>query len=321
MIDKQTLNTCIQRLAGGRNRTRFAPSPTGYLHNGHLLAMLWVSAIAERFDADIYLRIEDHDQSRSRPIFVTSIMEDLKEMGAEFSGGLTTAELTPTSIYLQSNQKEKYRNVAIELLERERAYWCDCSRAEIKARQSISRKNEELVYDGFCRERGLQPSLEKPLTLRLKVSPTEEVAEDLFLQKIVQSPYKQCGDFSLWDRFDQPTYQFCCVLDDLEQKMNVIIRGEDLLGSVGRQLYLKRVLVAEKLAEDLEQIYAHHPLIVDENQAKLSKRQLSASLRSQIENNESVQTILNSILMSMGIFKKVSNYRQACLALRKAYLD
>lgn len=242
-------------------KTRIAPSPTGHLHLGHALHILCVQGMAQNFGADIVLRLEDHDQSRCRPEFAASILEDLTWLGVS----------VPTNPWRQSTRSQVYQTHLEDLMRRGLIYACLCTRKDIQ--QSLDQESGELRYPGTCRDQGVK--FDHPgSALRLRMPSSMISYVDLFLGKRQENPAEQCGDVVIRDRLGQWTYQFAVVIDDLEQKINLIIRGEDLVSSTARQLAMRKIL--NPLQPD--PLFAHHPIIRNSSGAKLSKRILSEGL-------------------------------------------
>ncbi|MEM7040321.1 MAG: glutamate--tRNA ligase family protein, partial [Bacteroidota bacterium] len=224
---------------GGRIITRFAPSPTGYLHLGHVVNMVYVWGLAARLDAEVIVRLEDHDRGRCRPEYRAAILENLEWMGLKTAheSWASLREDVRRSPYMQTNRTAHYEAVIAKLREQGLVYACDCSRKSIRARTGQP-GGEEIRYDGHCRGRGV--SEEGPHTLRVRLPEGEVEFEDVCLGKMVQVPAEQCGDLPLIDRNGNYTYQLCVVADDIEQGVDFIVRGEDILSSTGRQLLLGR---------------------------------------------------------------------------------
>ncbi len=243
--------------------TRLAPSPTGHLHLGHVLHIMYVQSIAANLEADIRLRLEDHDQSRCRPEFEASIIEDLAWLGVTI----------PTNQWRQNLRHDVYQKNLEDLMRRKLVYACSCSRKDIQ--DITGQGNGELSYPGTCRQKGLDLTQEGT-SLRVIMPNADIRFKDLFHGEVTQNPAYQCGDIVIRDRFGQWTYQFAVVIDDLEQGINLIIRGEDLLSSTARQIALQKILRAD--APNMS--FAHHPLITNKQGEKLSKRLLSESIRS-----------------------------------------
>ena len=245
-----------------RPRTRFAPSPTGYLHLGHAVNAVYVWGLARALGGTVLLRVEDHDRARSRPTFEQALLDDLDWLGLEPDLGSTAELRGGPSPFRQSDRPDRYAGALLALAGRGLLFGCDCSRREIDAEVGGT-FNRETRYPGRCRTRGL------PLegsAVRLRIEPGGERFEDALLGERVQEPAAQCGDLLLRDRLGQWTYQFAVVVDDLEHGVDLVVRGEDLLESTGRQLRLGRLLGRQEAP-----VFLHHPLVRKPDGAKLSK--------------------------------------------------
>jgi glutamyl-Q tRNA(Asp) synthetase len=236
-----------------RPLTRFAPSPTGYLHLGHVVNALWVWGVARALGGRVLLRIEDHDATRCRPEFERALLEDLEWLGF----------LPDAAAPRQSDSTAAYSDAVSRLSAAHHVYGCECSRRTI-AREVDDVFGEETRYPGRCRHLGLMPG--KGRGTRVELGPGGEEFEDALLGPQAQDPDGQCGDLLLRDRLGQWTYQFAVTVDDLRQGVELVIRGVDLLGSTGRQMRLARMLGRTGPA-----VFLHHPLIVKPDGAKLSK--------------------------------------------------
>lgn len=235
--------------------TRFAPSPTGPLHIGHVANAVWVWGIAQATGGRVILRIEDHDRGRCRPEFEAGILRDLEWLGLE-----------PEEACRQSDHDDRYREALERLAAAAPVYRCECSRKAIAARfGDAAGAGGELWYPGTCRNKGLGAGPGRGVRV---VLPDQEIAwYDLLQGRIVQRPSRQCGDLLVRDSHGNWTYQFAVVVDDLEQDVDLVIRGDDLTGSTGRQ-----ILLAGLLGRQTPPAWVHHPLIRDDSGAKLSKR-------------------------------------------------
>lgn len=260
--------------------TRFAPSPTGHLHLGHLVNAVCVWQWAQRVGGRVRLRIEDHDRDRSRPEFESSILDDLEWLGllpdepsiAEFRNGPCDGR--------QSDHPERYVEAFQRLQRAGRLYGCDCSRADILRRTGRTAANvptlegdgDELRYDGHCRDRGLPT--DACFGVRVRLDPGVETFDDELLGPQRQEPASQCGDLLVRDRVGCWTYQFAVAVDDLVDGITDVIRGRDLLASTGRQIQLARLLGRLHPAR-----FHHHELILNADGKKLSKSRRDTGLR------------------------------------------
>jgi len=244
-------------------RTRFAPAPTGQLHLGHAVNAIHVWGLARAFGGQVLLRFEDHDRTRSRTEYERGILDDLDWLGLVPDVGETAAFRAGPFPLRQSDSASRYE-AALERLDRAGlAYACDCSRRDI-AQEVPDVFGEEMRYPGRCRARAVDRSTAK--ARRVMLAPGIEKFDDLRLGLMAQEPAAQCGDLLARDRLGQWTYQFAVVVDDMEQGIDVVIRGEDLLSSTGRQIHLGRLL-----GRDRPPSYLHHPLILKPDGSKLSK--------------------------------------------------
>jgi glutamyl-Q tRNA(Asp) synthetase len=241
--------------------TRFAPAPTGYLHIGHVVNALYVWGLARAFGGRVLLRIEDHDRGRARDEFVEAIDEDLAWLG------VVPDERVPA----QSTRTARYEEVLAALDAEALVYQCDCSRREL-ARIIADDFGKETRYPNRCRERHLAP--DATLARRVVMEPGGETFDDLRLGVQTQSPFTQCGDFLVRDRRRQWTYQFAVTVDDFDQGVDLVIRGEDLLASTGRQLRL-----AELIGRRTMPRFYHHALVMHPDGEKLSKSRGDTGVR------------------------------------------
>jgi glutamyl/glutaminyl-tRNA synthetase len=241
-----------------RPLTRFAPSPTGYLHLGHVVNAIYVWDVARALGGRVLLRIEDHDGLRSRPAYERALLEDLAWLGFDADAGCVR----------QSDEPQAYEQAFQRLTQSRHVYACDCSRREIAAAASIGDEavftNEEVPYSGRCRTRGL--AVEAGRGLRVEIADGRERFVDATLGPIEQTPASQCGDLLIRDRDGFWTYQFAVTVDDCRQGIDLVIRGEDLLSSTGRQIRLARML-----GRPTPPVFLHHPLLLKPGGAKLSK--------------------------------------------------
>jgi glutamyl-tRNA synthetase/glutamyl-Q tRNA(Asp) synthetase len=235
--------------------TRFAPSPTGYLHLGHIVNAIYTWGVARALGGRVLLRLEDHDRIRSRPEYEEAILDDLDWLGFDADDGRTP-------LCRQSDTPEIYRHVLNDLRRTQHVYACDCSRTDIGGER----------YAGRCRNRNLTETPGRGL--RLVLPETAVVARDLLAGPIEQTPSEQCGDLLLRDRDGNWTYQFAVTVDDRRQGVTLVIRGADLLPSTGRQ-----VLLGQMLGRATAPVLLHHPLILGPRGEKLSKSARDTGVR------------------------------------------
>jgi len=243
--------------------TRFAPAPTGWLHLGHVVNALHVWGIARERGGRVILRIEDHDRTRCRQQYADAILEDL-----EWLGFIPDCIAPPQS---SRERTERYEAALEQLRAAGLVYACDCSRRDI-AMDVPDRFGEEMRYPGRCRDRGL--SFDSTPARRVRMDDGIETFVDERLGEQHQSPAEQCGDVLVRDRAGNWTYQFAVVVDDLDQGVDLVIRGEDLLSSSGRQIRLGRLL-----GRMVPPRFHHHALVKNPDGSKLSKSAGDTSIR------------------------------------------
>ncbi len=233
---------------------RFAPSPTGPLHFGSLVAALGSYLQARRHQGRWLLRIEDIDPPREIPGAVSSIMTILDTYGFEWDGPVT----------YQSQRHALYEDVLHQLRSKNRLYACDCSRKIIA--ETNPRGNPQR-YPGTCRNRGLRHRHgATPCSLRLRTEDTILSFNDLVQGLIRHNIYRENGDFILFRRDGFYAYALAVSIDDMQQGITEVVRGNDLLDSTICQIYL-----IQQLGGTVPD-YAHLPVVNNVEGKKLSKQ-------------------------------------------------
>jgi glutamyl-tRNA synthetase len=237
-------------------RTRFAPSPTGYLHIGSVRTALYAWLYARHHGGDYILRIEDTDRERSTRAAVDAILGGLAWLGLDAD---------EPAIY-QTQRFGRYREVLDQMLAAGSAYRCYCTREEIDAmRAEAQARGEKPRYDGRCRA-GDRVRADVAPTIRFKNPPEGEVVvEDLVKGRIVFDN-AELDDLVIARSDGTPTYNFTVVVDDADMRITHVIRGDDHVNNTPRQINIFRALGAEP------PVYAHLPMIHGPDGAKLSKR-------------------------------------------------
>jgi len=268
---------------------RFAPSPTGALHLGHLqtllLGWLQIRAAGGRF----ILRIEDIDRARTRPGASEAIVRDLGWFGFDWDEGPDVGG--PAGSYVQSERTDLYREAMAGL---PGTYPCTCSRKEARAAAGAPDPvSREWPYPGTCRAQRSHPG--RPESTRIRVDPVEVRWDDRWLGAQAQDPSRACGDFILWSKAGEPTYQLAVVVDDIAMGVTEVLRGEDLLHSTARQILLYRGLGADVPR------FAHVPLRRDEGGQRLAKSRGSPGLAELREAGEDPRAVLGEVAVELGI--------------------
>jgi glutamyl-tRNA synthetase/glutamyl-Q tRNA(Asp) synthetase len=257
------MTTIAARLEGRGVVTRFAPSPTGRLHLGHVVNAVFVWGAARASGGRVLLRVEDHDRQRSRPEFERAILDDLDWLGFEPDDPPTSAFRAGTCAGRQSDRQAVYERALEVLAARGLVYACDCARRSWSSADGGG-PGEEMRYPGVCREKGLP--MGPGVGLRVRLAAGDERFDDLRHGPQVQVPAEQCGDLLVRDRRGNWTYQFAVTVDDQTQGVTLVVRGDDLLASTARQIQLARLL-----GRDDPPHFLHHPLVMKTSAQKLSK--------------------------------------------------
>ena len=260
--------------------TRFAPSPTGLLHVGGVRTALYSWLYARRMGGRFILRVEDTDRERSTEEAVRVILEGMAWLGLAADEGP----------YYQTQRFDRYRDVIGQMLASGHAYRCYCTKEELDAlrEQQIARK-EKPRYTGLCRDRteprpGVQP------VVRFR-NPTEGtvVVEDL-VHGTVTFQNSELDDLIIARSDGTPTYNFCVVVDDKDMGITHVIRGDDHLNNTPRQMNMLRALGATP------PVYAHVPMILGPDGAKLSKRHGAVSVLQYEEEGYLPDALLNYLV-------------------------
>jgi glutamyl-tRNA synthetase len=261
-------------------RTRFAPSPTGFLHIGGLRTALFCWLYARRHAGVFVLRIEDTDLERSTPEAIQQILDGLEWAGLVHDEGP----------FYQTKRFERYKDVIEELLAAGKAYRCYCSKEELEQMraQQIAR-GEKPRYDGRWRERtdalpGVAP------VVRFKNPLTGEVIVDDVVHGHVVFQNSELDDLIIARSDGTPTYNFCVVVDDMDMQITHVIRGDDHLNNTPRQLNMLLALGARP------PIYAHLPMILGPDGAKLSKRHGAVSVLQYRDDGFLPEAVLNYLV-------------------------
>lgn len=238
--------------ANSQYRGRFAPSPSGPLHAGSLVAAMASYVHARQHRGAWLLRMEDVDETRTRPGAADDILRTLDSLGFEWDD----------KVIYQSQRKERYAEVLEHLVDSGQAYPCACSRADVAENGSLG--SEGWIYPGSCRE-GI-PAGKTARVIRLRTNDEPVSFQDLIAGAQSQRIESEVGDFVIRRADGYTAYQLAVVVDDGDQGITHVVRGADLLQSTARQIYLQRLL-GLPCPE-----YAHTPLVLDEQGRKLSKQ-------------------------------------------------
>ena len=277
--------------------SRFAPAPTGFLHLGHILNALHVWGVTRAVGGRVLLRIEDHDRQRSRVEYERAILEDLDWLGFVPDDPTTDAFRAGASHGRQRDRHQVYAAALARLRADGMLYACECSRRErrvvMAAPSGGTQPDAELRYDGRCSAKGLEWRAGRGIRARLAQSVERFV--DLRHGAEEQRPSEQCGDVLVKDRDGNWTYQFGVTVDDMEQGVSLVIRGDDLLASTGRQLQLARLLGRQEPPR-----FLHHALIMKSATRKLSKADRDTSVHDMRAAGCSVADVIGRAMHAAG---------------------
>ena len=262
-------------------RTRFAPSPTGYLHIGGARTALFSWAFARRHCGTFVLRIEDTDLERSTPESVQAILDGMKWLGLDWDEGP----------YYQMQRMDRYREVVQQLLDEGKAYYCYASKEELDALREAQRaRGEKPRYDGRWRPENAKgrtpPAGVKPV-VRFKNPLDGEVTFNDLVKGPITFRNSELDDLVIARADGTPTYNFCVVVDDWDMKITHVIRGDDHVNNTPRQINILRALGAEPPQ------YAHVPMILGADGERLSKRHGAVSVMQYAEEGYLPEALLN----------------------------
>ncbi|MBF0403735.1 MAG: glutamate--tRNA ligase [Nitrospirae bacterium] len=261
-------------------RVRFAPSPTGYLHIGGARTALFNYLFARHHNGKFILRIEDTDRSRSTDEYIEAIIDGMKWLNLDHDEGP----------FRQTDRTELYRQYVTRLLKEDRAYYCYCSAEELESKRKLAAAaGKPPRYDGTCRDLK-NPIAEIKPTVRFKMPLYgSTLVDDLIKGKIV---YENTvfDDFIIMRSDDTPTYNFVVVVDDIEMGITHIIRGDDHLNNTPKQIH-----IYEAFGKTPPK-FAHLPMILGSDKARLSKRHGATSVQAYREMGYLPEALLNYLV-------------------------
>ena len=261
-------------------RTRFAPSPTGFLHIGGARTTLYNWLFARRHKGDFVLRIEDTDEVRSTGDSVTAILDSIKWLGLDWDEGpiTETTDKGPHSPYYQMQRVHIYRKYLDQLVAAGKAYKCYCTKEELDAMRKLAQLEKRPPrYDGRCRDltpdqQKAQEQAGKKFSYRFKM-PQEgaTIVEDKIRGNVSFENNLQ-QDLVIWKTTDGPTYNFACVVDDHLMEIGFVVRGDEHLSNTPSQIQIYYALGWQP------PVFAHLSMILGPDGSKLSKRHGATSV-------------------------------------------
>ncbi len=268
--------------------TRFAPSPTGYLHVGGARTALFNWLWARRTGGTFILRIEDTDQKRNTPTAMQQVMDDLRWLGIQWDEGPEVGG--PSGPYLQSQRKHIYDQHIRRLLDEHKAYYCFETSEELDTmRERAEGQKGNLTYlrpEKFPDEDDVRKAREqgRPVTVRFAVPQHEPIVVQDVIRGVITFAPGEIGDFIIQKNDGFPTYNFACVVDDRLMNITHVIRGQEHLNNTPGQQVLWRALFPDVPLP----AYAHMSVTVSDTGGKLSKRERPKALREAIKAAENI---------------------------------
>jgi glutamyl-tRNA synthetase len=261
-------------------RTRFAPSPTGVLHLGSVRTALFCWLYARHHGGQFVLRIEDTDRERSTAENVKAILDGMEWLGLDANEGP----------YFQTDRFDRYREIVDQWLERGKAYHCYCSKQELeRLRAEQMERGEKTRYDGRCRGRTEVREGVSPVVRFKNPLDGEVVVEDQVRGRVVFDN-GELDDLVIARSDGSPTYNFSVIVDDFDMQITHVIRGDDHLNNTPKQMNMLQALGADI------PVYAHLPMILGPDGAKLSKRHGAVDIREYREQGYLPEAMLNYLV-------------------------
>ncbi|EGT5207176.1 TPA: glutamate--tRNA ligase [Cronobacter sakazakii] len=262
-------------------KTRFAPSPTGYLHVGGARTALYSWLFARNQGGEFVLRIEDTDLERSTPEAIEAIMDGMNWLSLEWDEGP----------YFQTKRFDRYNAVIDEMLAAGTAYKCYCSKERLEAlREEQMAKGEKPRYDGHCRHSHEHHADDEPCVVRFANPQDGSVVFDDQIRGPIEFSNLELDDLIIRRTDGSPTYNFCVVVDDWDMEITHVIRGEDHINNTPRQINILKALGAPV------PLYAHVSMINGDDGKKLSKRHGAVSVMQYRDDGYLPEALLNYLV-------------------------
>lgn len=306
-------------------RTRFAPSPTGYIHLGNV----WVAFLnwfwTRQQGGQVVLRMEDIDRQRCHPAYAKALLDDLEWLGLDWDEG--PGQMYEYGSAVQSERMPFYQACLDRWRRKGAVYPCYCTRADLRRIASAPHPGESTpAYDGHCRNLSAEEraGYSRPPSWRIRMTTEEVHFSDLFYGEQRKTLHAGSDDFVLARSDGMIAYQLAAAVDDGAMKISHVFRGNDLLSSTAGQVYLIQTMGYAV------PVYAHVPLLVDRNHIRLSKRQHGITIRDLRNEGISADEIIGQLLFWAGAISQktplsaaqaVTNIDFAdCTALNQPYI-
>lgn len=276
--------------------SRIAPTPSGYLHLGNVFNFVLTAVITKANKGHLLLRIDDLDAERKRIEFIEDIFEQINWLALPIDEGPSGTNDFETH-YTQLKKANHYLQYIKKLSHT--VYACQCSRSD------ILNENQSPIYHGKCLPLQLDQN-NTDHTLRVHVpKSTMTTFEDLHMEHTTIDLYSDMGDFILRRKGGLPSYQLVSTVEDIESRVNLIVRGEDLIASTAAQMYLRAGLDVSPPPRLL-----HHPLYKDDSNKKLSKSDNALSLKYMRQHGLKLAQLYGHLSKQLGFEGKASNFNE-----------
>lgn len=262
-------------------RTRFAPSPTGYLHIGGARTALFSWLFSKKNGGEFILRVEDTDRERSTDESVEAILQAMQWLDLDYDEGP----------YYQTQRFDRYHEVIQQLLDKDQAYYCNCSKERLEALRNDQMANKQKPrYDGCCRDKGLTPHDQPDLVVRFRNPQQGEVIFNDLVKGEIRVSNRELDDLIIARSDGTPTYNLTVVVDDSDMNITHVVRGDDHVNNTPRQIN-----IFHALGVDIPQ-FAHVPMILGEDGKRLSKRHGAVSVMQYQEEGYLPEALLNYLV-------------------------
>jgi glutamyl-tRNA synthetase len=262
-------------------KTRFAPSPTGFLHVGGARTALFCWLFSKKLGGTFVLRIEDTDRERSTEASVQAILDGMHWLNLDYDEGP----------YYQTERFDRYADAIQQLIDQDDAYYCACSKERLEAlREGQMAAKQKPRYDGCCRDLGLKPDGKSELVVRFKNPQQGEVAFTDHVKGCVTVKNSELDDLIIARTDGTPTYNLTVVVDDMDMQITHVVRGDDHVNNTPRQINILKALGAECPE------YAHVPMILGDDGKRLSKRHGAVGVMQYFEDGYLPEAMLNYLV-------------------------
>jgi glutamyl-tRNA synthetase len=262
-------------------RTRFAPSPTGYLHIGGARTALFCYLFARKHGGEFVLRIEDTDRERSTEESVQAILDGMQWLGLEYDEGP----------FFQTQRFDRYQEIVQQLIEAGHAYYCYCTPAELDTmREEATARKEKPRYNGYWRDRKDSPPPGVTPVVRFRNPLSGKVTIDDAVKGAIVIDNAELDDLVILRSDGTPTYNLTVVVDDMDMEITHVIRGDDHINNTPRQINILEALGAQR------PVYAHLPMILGEDGKRMSKRHGAVSVMQYQRDGYLPEALLNYLV-------------------------